>query len=305
MSTYRSANTRQSQTQSQNPMYSIQKRNQYAKQIPQLRPGQNRQGVQSQGIQSHGQHPGQAQGQFQRRRGTSIASTSVYDPEESQPIKLTIKQAITLITLRLGKLEVFANESKITGFPKGDFDETKNVDNVDKDFLLSIVSRLDNMEKTQHNLRVEVENFRKTLNEVHANQPTNDVLEEDPLIVDIFERLENLDNFIKRFQDPEELEPEQKDQDISEPINEEIVESSIKYPVYDPTIIEPYQLETPEINDSVSNIAQLDEILSQSQPQSLSQPQSQSQLLPPTDQIQTVETQTKTPRKRSGKKISI
>ena len=81
MSTFRSANSsRQSQSQIFSP---VQKRQMYAKPQPMRPPG---------------------------RKGTSVAS-SVYEADEYQPTtRLTLKQAITLITLRLGKLEIFANE---------------------------------------------------------------------------------------------------------------------------------------------------------------------------------------------------
>jgi len=298
MSTYRSANTRQSQAQSQSQVYStIQKRNQYAKQIPQLRPGQNRQP--NQGLQAS-QLQGQGQGQFQRRRGTSIASTSVYDPEEGQPIKLTIKQAITLITLRLGKLEVFANESKV--FPKGDFEDIKNGEGVDKDFLLSIVTRLDNMEKAQHNLRVEMENFRKSLNE-----PQNQLLDE-PVILDIFDRLDVLDNFTKQIQESTQnspIEPVVENVDEFESVNS-VIET--KYPIYDPTIIEPYQIKEelpeqltqPQIDTQLPQPPQVS--LSQAPQPPVSQPL-QVQLEPSTPV--SVDQNPKTPRKRTGKKISI
>lgn len=259
MSTYRSANTRQSQTQSQNQIYStIQKRNpQFNAKQPQ-RP-QTRQM----------QEP-----QYQKRRGTSVASSSVYDQDEVQPnIRLTIKQAITLITLRLGKLEVFMNDTKMGGFSKGDFEEGGK--NVDKDFLLSIVSRLDNMEKLQHNLRIEVENLRKL-----SLEPTN--LEEEPLIMDIFERLENLDVFAKQLQDSEETETQPEPVESSNEIEvtePEQIENTIEpqYPVYNPSIIEPYQIEPP-----VEPVVEI----------------------PVPVEIK-VEPILKTPRKRAGKKVSI
>jgi len=283
MSTYRSANTRQSQTQSQNQVYStIQKRNPQfnVKQIPQLRPGQR---------PMQGQV--QTQGQFQRRRGgTSVASTSVYDPDEGQPnIRLTFKQAITLITLRLGKLEVFMNETKITGFPKGDFEE--GAKNVDKDFLLSIVARLDNMEKAQHNLRVEVENFKKSLSEI---QGRNEDLVDQPVILDIFERLENLDIFAKSFQDIQENPENQEnlenqenietpdihtepETDIVEPVQENIL-------VYNPSIIEPYQPLAEPLSEKTPEPVEVVQVV---------QPQVQNTQNP------------KTPRKKAGKKITI
>jgi len=298
MSTYRSANTRQSQTQSQNQVYStIQKRNPQfnAKQIPQLRPGQMRPG--------QGQ-PGQGgAGSFQKRRGGSVASTSVYDPEEGPPnVRLTFKQAITLITLRLGKLEVFMNETKITGFPKGDFEDGSK--NIDKDFLLSIVARLDNMEKAQHNVRVEVENLKKTLNELQSIQ--TDIVDQ-PVILDIFERLENLDLFAKSIQENqfepenvENIEPETEPTTVAESqpeaVNTIVPENIL---VYNPSIIEPYAVDltpvptvpTVEVNPfsqpippTTTAIAPVQEVVSQ---------------------VVAQEQNPKTPRKRAGKKIAI
>jgi len=252
MSTYRSANTRQSQTQN---FATMQKRQPlFAK------PQALRQPL---------------------RRSQSVASSSVYDPEESPPnIRLSLKQAITLITLRLGKLEVFMNDTKIGGVFKQD-GEAKNIDN---EFLSSIVSRLDNLEKTQHNLRVEIENIRKGFNE-------------QPVILDIIEKLSLLDEVTTQIQnDMDNLEvqvptqvpqlpqspqaPQVPTQDPeTETIEPESSDSDTKFPIYDPNVIEPYQ-----------------EPLQLSKPDSLqlSEPEPQEKEVAP-----------KTPRKKTGKKVSI
>lgn len=226
MSTYRSANTRQSQTQGFSGMQKRQPL--FAK--PQLR---------------------------QSRRAPSIASTSVYDPDESQPnIRLTLKQAITLITLRLGKLEVFMNDTKIGGMFKQD-GESKNVDN---EFLSSIISRIDSLEKTQHNLRIEMENVK--------NKPN---FNEEPIIVDIIEKLSILDEVTTQIQNDfdslKESSPE-----VVEPTEIEPVPEVDTFPAYDPNVIEPYQSEA-EI-----------------------------QVEAPVQEIQEIQ---KTPRKKAGKKVSI
>jgi hypothetical protein len=251
MSTYRSANTRQSQTQN---FATMQKRQPlFAK------PQALRQPL---------------------RRSQSVASSSVYDPEESPPnIRLSLKQAITLITLRLGKLEVFMNDTKIGGVFKQD-GEAKNIDN---EFLSSIVSRLDSLEKTQHNLRVEIENIRKGFNE-------------QPVILDIIEKLSLLDEVTTQIQnDMDNLEVAQVPTQVSqspqalaqvptqvpetETIEPESSDSDTKFPIYDPNVIEPYQ-----------------------EPLQLSNPDS---LQLPEPEPQEKEVVPKTPRKKTGKKVSI
>ena len=122
----------------------------------------------------------------QYRKPQSIASSSVYDPEESQRnMKLTLKQAITLITLRLGRLEVFANESKFGGI------KVDSENSVDKDFLMSLVTRMDNMEKSHHNLRIEVEKNRQTLLSLNESLENLDI-QDEPIILEIIEKLNSL-----------------------------------------------------------------------------------------------------------------
>lgn len=122
----------------------------------------------------------------QYRKPQSIASSSVYDPEESQRnMKLTLKQAITLITLRLGRLEVFANESKFGGI------KVDSENSVDKDFLMSLVTRIDNMEKSHHNLRIEVEKNRQTLLSLNEALENLDI-QDEPVILEIIEKLNSL-----------------------------------------------------------------------------------------------------------------
>jgi hypothetical protein len=103
--------------------------------------------------------PPQPHPNYRRTSATnSVASGSVYDPDESRPTaRLTLKQAITLITLRLGKLEVSMNDVKYGIKSDGTVDDGSKA--VDKDLLISIITRLDNVEKIQHNMRIEFENI--------------------------------------------------------------------------------------------------------------------------------------------------
>ena len=130
--------------------------------------------------------------QQQYRKNMSVASSSVYDPDESaqRNVKLTLKQAITLITLRLGRLEVFANESKFGGI------KIDSENSVDKDFLMSLVTRMDNMEKSYHNLRVEVEKNRQTILSLNEALENLDI-QDEPIILEIIEKLDNLSTFIE------------------------------------------------------------------------------------------------------------
>lgn len=259
MSTFRSANSsRQSQSQIFTP---IQKR-QYTK-PPQVM----RQPI---------------------RKGTSVAS-SVYDTDEFQPTsRLTLKQAITLITLRLGKLEVFANDMKLTGsVPRGE-----DVAGVDKDFLLSIVSRLDNMEKMQHNLRIDIENIKNSIMDIHQalNEETDVVIDinDQPVIVDILNRLSVLDESMKK--EPETIETETIENTISD-----------NFPVYNPDIIEPYVIDSEVLQPSQPDIEVPEVAPTLSTPQ-FSTPQFSTS--PSTAPLTTQEQNPKTPRKR-GKKITI
>ena len=140
----------------------------------------------------------------QYRKNMSVASSSVYDPEESaqRNVKLSLKQAITLITLRLGRLEMFANESKFGGI------KIDSENSVDKDFLMSLVTRIDNMEKAHHNLRIEVEKNRQSILSLNESFENLDI-QDDPIILDIIEKINNLTAFIESTDTPIEVsEPE-------------------------------------------------------------------------------------------------
>lgn len=147
--------------------------------------------------------------QQQYRKNMSVASSSVYDPDESsQRVKLTLKQAITLITLRLGRLEVFANESKFGGM------KIDSESSVDKDFLMSLVNRIDNMEKAHHNLRIEVEKNRQTILSLNECLENLDI-QDDPTILEIIEKLNNLTTLIES-NTPTEPEPEVSEVELPE-----------------------------------------------------------------------------------------
>ena len=252
MSTFRSANSsRQSQSQIFTP---IQKRQGYMPQQP---------------IRQPLRQP--------TRKGSSIAS-SVYDTEEFQPSsRLTLKQAITLITLRLGRLEVFSNDMKLLGSVPRDGE----VAGLDKEFLMSIVSRLDNMEKMQHNLRVEIENIRNSMVDINNflnDEPDVIDLAEQPVIIDILNRLTTLDESTK--EKPEIVE-----------VLENTV-SELNYPVYNPDIIEPYN---PEPQNEVEEIPEVSQE---------NVPVIPVEVTPILQTPQNVEQNLKTPRKR-GKKVII
>jgi hypothetical protein len=249
MSSFRSVNTRQSQSQIFSP---IQKRQNFTKQ-------NIRQPI---------------------RKGTSVAS-SVYDPEEVQPnIKLSLKQVITLITLRLGKLEVFMNDAKTTNvFSK---EETGGLD---KDFLMSIVTRLDNMEKMQHNMRVELENIKNAVSQTQDEEIVIE-LDDQPVIIDILNRLDALNEIIK-----ETNIDETENVETVEPVEntvENVVEDT--FPVYDPNVIEPYVKEEPVIETLIQPVQPIQPVQSVQTPQPIAT---------------TIEPEVfKTPRKK-GRKVSI
>ena len=207
-----------------------------------------------------------------------------------------MKQAITLITLRLGKLEVFANDVKITGGVPRSEDSV----GMDKDLLLSIVSRLDNMEKMQHNLRVEIENIKNSLITVNQilDEPEELIFDinEQPVIIDILNRLSAL------APEVETPEPVPEVSEISEPLPEistELENQIVNFPVYDPNVIEPYS-QTSEPEPVQSNQPEPVELVQVTQP--ASQPVTQLASQPVTQPKP--EQNLKTPRKR-GKKITI
>ena len=107
---------------------------------------------------------------------TSIASQSAFSPTvpnvriakapivEQQPpfqpggvstnglpfTKLTVSDAIGLITLRLGKVEQYMIDSQVNGGTYNDEDQTKQI-SIDNSILTSIINRLDSLEKKQLN----------------------------------------------------------------------------------------------------------------------------------------------------------
>ena len=185
----------------------------------------------------------------QYRKNMSVASSSVYDPEESaqRNVKLSLKQAITLITLRLGRLEMFANESKFGGI------KIDSENSVDKDFLMSLVTRIDNIEKSHHNLRIEVEKNRQTILAINESFENLDI-QDDPIILDIIEKLNHLTTLIEsKGESVEVLEPEPE---VSEEVLEvevpEVAEVSEIEPKIEPKI---EQIEKP-----IEELAELPEI---------------------------------------------
>jgi len=204
----------------------------------------------------------------QQRKPASVASSSVYDPDESvnRNVKISFKQAITLITLRLGRLEVFANENKLGNKMPGD--------SIDKDFLMTLVTRIENMEKTLHNLRVESEKNRLMMDSLNETLENNIDIQEEPIILEITEKLDSLVNFIEGLKDLQdepavkEIEPAEKTEELiqdniqdkpiqdkpiqdkpiqDKPIQDNLQENEILPPalVYNPNVIEPYKLTEP------------------------------------------------------------
>ena len=188
--------------------------------------------------------------QHPQRRTSSVASSSVYDPEEARNIKISIKQAITLITLRLGRLEVFANENKIG--------EKVSESGVDKEFLLSIVSRLDNMEKLIHNLRIDSEKNRQDISTLNEAMESIDI-QEEPIILEMTKKIETINTFIENFQkdiwDLENENTEEKDSEETE--TTETTETNEVLPpalVYNPNIIEEYVEPKVEVESNVEPV---------------------------------------------------
>lgn len=171
-----------------------------------------------------------------QRKTVSVASSSVYDPDESaqRNVKLTLKQAITLITLRLGRLEVMANESKLGGV------KIDSENSLDKDFLLSLVTRMDNMEQSHHNLRVEVEKNRQILLSVNEALENLDI-QDEPVILEIIEKLEKLEGLSKLMSIDEVPEPQTEhtesdlelEVDPSEPVTVEAEPEPVEEPKND------------------------------------------------------------------------
>jgi hypothetical protein len=180
------------------------------------------------------------------QRKTSIASSSVYDPEETPRTRLTLKQAITLITLRLGRLEVFANETKLNGGVRVDSE------NVDKDFLLSLVTRIDNMEKLLHNLRVDFEKNRQVLNSINETELD---LENEPIIIEMMEKINALYEPEKETIENELVDEEKPVLESEEPVLEAEPEIRI---IYNPDIIEPYH--EPSVEPNVETKAEVEEV---------------------------------------------
>ena len=185
--------------------------------------------------------------QHPQRRTSSVASSSVYDPDEARNIKISIKQAITLITLRLGRLEVFANENKIG--------EKVSESGVDKEFLLSIVTRLDNMEKLIHNLRIDSEKNRQDISTLNEATESIDI-QEEPIILEMTKKIENINTFIENFQkdiwDLENENTEAKDSEEESETNEVLPPAL----VYNPNIIEEYVEPKVEVVEVESNVVE-------------------------------------------------
>jgi hypothetical protein len=134
------------------------------------------------------------------RPGTSIASQSAFIPatpnvriakapimEQQQSIqpnglpftKLTISDAIGLITLRLGKVEQFMIDTVNGGAFNNDNDShSNNKITIDNSILTSIISRLDSLEKKQLNSNSSV-NSTASNNLENANGEKINKLEKD------------------------------------------------------------------------------------------------------------------------------
>jgi len=229
-----------------------------------------------------GQYPQHSQN-IQRKQ-SSIASSSVYDPDEtSRNIKISIKQAITLITLRLGRLEVMANENKM-----GD-KVLSGESGVDKEFLMSIVSRLDNMEKTLHNLRVDFEKNRQVVSTLNEEIEAINI-QEEPIILEMTKKINDISSFIENFQkDVWDLENESKT-----PNETTEIETSTPL-IENETTSEPTSETNLELPESVSETSEVSPEVSP-----------ENEVLPPAlvYNPNVIETYVE-PKKKRGKKVSI
>jgi hypothetical protein len=133
----------------------------------------------------------QQQQQQQQNKGNNIRiggkqSTAQPKPSNGLPFtKLTISDAIGLVTLRLGRVEQFIMEVQENGLDSSSSNIPENSKLVDNSVLTSIINRLDSLEKKEsayvnsdkiskmeteiENIKISLESFTQKLDEFELN----------------------------------------------------------------------------------------------------------------------------------------
>ena len=141
----------------------------------------------------------------------TYASKSYQQEPETDPVfpKISFKEAITLITLRLGKLEMVVNDIQHSGISPKTSVSTMNNENVsfiDKDLLLSIITRLDTLEKNHQAIKTELQKINQFMGELQTEteEPVELNLNDQPIIIDLVNRLLALDEKLDLIQNTNE-----------------------------------------------------------------------------------------------------
>ena len=93
--------------------------------------------------------PAFSQQQQQSKRSVTAQNSTPNVPVSANNVKLTISDAIGLITLRLGKVEQFIMEAEHNGGFTASSSIPDNAHLIDKSVINSIVNRLDSLEKKE------------------------------------------------------------------------------------------------------------------------------------------------------------
>jgi hypothetical protein len=172
---------------------------------------------------------------------TKTYASKPYQPEpESDPVfpKISFKEAITLITLRLGKLEMVVNDIQHSGISPKTSVSTMNNENVsfiDKDLLLSIITRLDTLEKNHQATKIELQKINQFLGELQTlpEEQMELNLNEQPIIIDLVNRLLILDEKLDLIQNTnethaiDESDPQEESTPPSSP--KDVIDTSPEY----------------------------------------------------------------------------
>ena len=107
------------------------------------------------------------------------------------PNKLSVSDAIGLITIRLSKVEGYLLKEQHEGHTSNHNSSGSSVTDVDT-ALRNLVSRLNVVEKTQHSLDQNLEELNNTVRDLEASTPVNELLPPTPAVTDpgLLERLE-------------------------------------------------------------------------------------------------------------------
>jgi hypothetical protein len=201
------------------------------------------------------------------RPGTSIASQSAFIPatpnvriakapimEQQQSIqpnglpftKLTISDAIGLITLRLGKVEQFMIDTVNGGAFNNDNDShSNNKITIDNSILTSIISRLDSLEKKQLNSNSSVNstasNNLENANGEKINKLEKDLRDTKDLLMSFimkcdlltretgqrFSEIENAISGIEKYIQPVTEDTIISTENLSEEVSHEVIDESL------------------------------------------------------------------------------